>query len=415
MEKSSNYTGEFVNRVTNTDIGITITTTVLSMLGSIWIILFNGRKWLRNGYLKETRKLLIYLTISDFFIAIGYFTGAIRYIKGGDSNRVKVLECDSERDIGCIIQSFITTLGSLWSFFWTTVIAFHLFVNYEKAMDHPEKSKKVQENKSGCRFRLRWLYHFSWLIPVIILSIAAGTNVLGSDLSVGSGAWCWISACLLPNLRTFWMTFTGKGWEILMYLLCCLFYSGLKIRKMDLQKRNHKALKLQKLTPLTDPRYRNTTNADEEETQHIKSNSNENMKYLYIWLIEVCLRMPGTIRYIMADHKRHTGYSSAYDNVDIYFLHFQCFGDSAQAFCSWVNLPSIDENIFDPIGCYILLKLKEKIWKGEFIDLSLLIKSPRELANFPDQDGDIVVKGGICGLNLCDVAQYPISTLGQAL
>ncbi|VDI62805.1 Hypothetical predicted protein [Mytilus galloprovincialis] len=203
-------------------------------------------------------------------------------------------------------------------------------------MNGPEKSKKVQEIGNGCRFRIRWLYHFSWLTPVIIMSIAAGTNVLGSDLSVGSGAWCWISACLSPNQRTFWMTFTGKGWEILMYLLCCLFYSWLKIRKMEIQKRNDKALKLLKLTPLTDPRYRHTSNEYEEETSCTKPNSNENMKYLYIWLIEICLRIPGTIRYIMAAHKRHTGYSSAYDSVDVYFLHFQSFGDSAQALCTWV-------------------------------------------------------------------------------
>ncbi|XP_076085080.1 G-protein coupled receptor 157-like [Mytilus galloprovincialis] len=332
----ANNTGEFVNRITDADIVITITTTVLSIIGSIWLIFVNGRKWIRNGHLKETRKLLIYLTISDFFIAIGNFSGAVRYIKSDDSNSFKVLKCNSERDVGCIIQSFITTLGSLWSFFWTTVIAFHLLVTYEEAMKVPEKLKKVQEKKGGCIFRVRLLYHFSWLIPVIIMSIAAGTNVLGSDLSVGSGAWCWISACLSPNQRTFWMTFTGKGWEILMYLLCCLFYSWLKIRKMEIQKRNDKALKLQKLTPLTDPRYRNNTNMDGEEPPDIKHNSNENMKYLYIWLIEICLRIPGTIRYIMAAHKRHTGYSSAYDSVDVYFLHFQSFGDSAQAFCTWV-------------------------------------------------------------------------------
>ncbi|CAC5400703.1 unnamed protein product [Mytilus coruscus] len=53
------------------------------------------------------------------------------------------------------------------------------------------------------------------------------------------------------------------------------------------------------------------------------------------------------------------------------------------------NLPSLEESIFDPIGCYTPLKLKEKIWKGESIDLSLLIKSPRELANFPDQDATV--------------------------
>ncbi|CAC5372751.1 unnamed protein product [Mytilus coruscus] len=58
------------------------------------------------------------------------------------------------------------------------------------------------------------------------------------------------------------------------------------------------------------------------------------------------------------------------------------------------NLPSLEESIFEPTGCYITLKLKKKNWKGEFIDLGLLIKSPKELANFPDLDGDIVVKGG---------------------
>ncbi|XP_063409903.1 G-protein coupled receptor 157-like [Mytilus trossulus] len=203
-------------------------------------------------------------------------------------------------------------------------------------MNGTEKLKKAQENERGCIFRMRFLYHFSWLIPVIIMSIAAGSNVLGSDLSVGSGAWCWISACLSPNQRTFWMTFTGKGWEILMYLLCCLFYSWLKVRKIEIQRRNKKAIKLQKLTPLTDPRYRNTSNVEEQETPNTKRNSNENMKYLYLWLIEIWLRIPGTIRYIMAAHKRHTGYSSAYDSVDVYFLHFQSFGDSAQAFCTWM-------------------------------------------------------------------------------
>lgn len=41
------------------------------------------------------------------------------------------------------------------------------------------------------------------------------------------------------------------------------------------------------------------------------------------------------------------------------------------------------------------MKLKDKIWKHEFIDPSLLTKSPsRQLANFPDHEGDLVVKGG---------------------
>ncbi|CAC5377645.1 unnamed protein product [Mytilus coruscus] len=54
------------------------------------------------------------------------------------------------------------------------------------------------------------------------------------------------------------------------------------------------------------------------------------------------------------------------------------------------SLLCLEESLFDQIGCYVPMKLKDKIWKHEFIDLSLLIKSPRELANFPDQEGDLV-------------------------
>ena len=58
------------------------------------------------------------------------------------------------------------------------------------------------------------------------------------------------------------------------------------------------------------------------------------------------------------------------------------------------NTPDIDECLYDAVGSNIPQKLKEKIWKQEFIDLCLLIKSPRELANFPNQDGELVVRGG---------------------
>ncbi|VDI63887.1 Hypothetical predicted protein [Mytilus galloprovincialis] len=50
------------------------------------------------------------------------------------------------------------------------------------------------------------------------------------------------------------------------------------------------------------------------------------------------------------------------------------------------SLPCLEESLFDQIGCYVPMKLKDKIWKHEFIDLNLLIKSPRELANFPDHE-----------------------------
>ena len=55
-------------------------------------------------------------------------------------------------------------------------------------------------------------------------------------MSAGSGAWCWISACLTDTERTIWMTVSGKGWEILMYFMCCGFYILLKVFKWKQQK-----------------------------------------------------------------------------------------------------------------------------------------------------------------------------------
>lgn len=58
------------------------------------------------------------------------------------------------------------------------------------------------------------------------------------------------------------------------------------------------------------------------------------------------------------------------------------------------TLPSLEEGVYDEVGCYIPIKLKEQIWAHEFVDLSTLLKSPRELANFPEQEGDLVVRSG---------------------
>ena len=51
-------------------------------------------------------------------------------------------------------------------------------------------------------------------------------------------------------------------------------------------------------------------------------------------------------------------------------------------------------SIFDPISSHIPLKLKEKAWKGDFIDFHLLLKSARELVNEQGIECDLAVKGG---------------------
>jgi hypothetical protein len=72
---------------------------------------------------------------------------------------------------------------------------------------------------------------------VVITLAAAFKNVLGEDLSISSGPWCWIRGCLEDQKTIMlWMTVTGKGWEIMTYIVTAFLYIYLKyymIRKVS--------------------------------------------------------------------------------------------------------------------------------------------------------------------------------------
>ena len=124
----TNTTTEFINRITDLDIGITITTSMLSIIGACVIFLSFALKWNNSETDRELMTFLVCLTIADLFIAVGYLTGAIRFIEADDTDSIptRVLACHQGKDPGCITQSFITTMFSMCSFFWTTLIAFNL-------------------------------------------------------------------------------------------------------------------------------------------------------------------------------------------------------------------------------------------------------------------------------------------------
>ena len=56
-----------------------------------------------------------------------------------------------------------------------------------------------------------------------------------------------------------------------------------------------------------------------------------------------------------------------------------------------VQSPEKISSIFEPISAHIPVKLKENIWNGEFIELSVLLKSNRDLVNKSDLDGELSV------------------------
>ncbi|XP_076079815.1 uncharacterized protein LOC143049927 [Mytilus galloprovincialis] len=71
--------------------------------------------------------------------------------------------------------------------------------------------------------------------------------------------------------------------------------------------------------------------------------------------------------------------------------------------------PSYISSVFDPISSHIPVKIKEKIWNGEFIDLNVLLKSTRDLVNEQNLEGELVVKGGV--LSLVNQKKSPIKSI----
>ncbi|CAC5425182.1 unnamed protein product [Mytilus coruscus] len=71
--------------------------------------------------------------------------------------------------------------------------------------------------------------------------------------------------------------------------------------------------------------------------------------------------------------------------------------------------PSHIASVFDPISSHIPVKIKEKIWNDEFIDLNILLKSTRDLVNVQNLDGELAVKGGV--LSIVNQKRSPIKSI----
>ena len=50
--------------------------------------------------------------------------------------------------------------------------------------------------------------------------------------------------------------------------------------------------------------------------------------------------------------------------------------------------------MFDSVSAHIPLKIKEKVWAEEYIDMSLMLKSGKDLVYDSQLNGEIAVKGG---------------------
>lgn len=294
------------------DIGITCVSCSLSIIGAILIfVAYCTCDCCRRS--EETQRLLLYLTVSDLIVAFGNLAGTVRYVIVYTTYTDHItFYCSVGCDDFCIVQSFITSTAAMWSYFWTTTIAIHLFIAlvFCRQGQHPWSLKIF--TLIAC-----------WLIPLSITITAASKKVLGEDFSAGSGAWCWISACLTIKEQTIWMAVTGRGWEVLMYLITAVTFILLKFYMLKKRRNQHNRVSFNDISA----RLR----AGDE-------------KYLYLWLIGYCLRIWGTSRFFLYAYKYHSGNPLVnLQPVDDVLLHLESFGDNAQAFCTFILFCVFDQ------------------------------------------------------------------------
>lgn len=169
----------------------------LSFLGSSLIII----TYIVWSDLRTTpRKLLVWLSVSDWLSAVSYAYGV-----------GKVFHTDS---VDCVVQGAISTFANTSSFFWTVAIAVYLYVFI------------VRSNKRAADSLVLFFHLISWGVPLAITAAALSLNKIGYDASEVSVGWCWVK--IQARDHVMWMLLTGKIWEFLAYVSLPVLYILIK-------------------------------------------------------------------------------------------------------------------------------------------------------------------------------------------
>jgi len=261
---------------------LTTVSATLSLLGTLLII---GTFIAWKDFRSTSRRILVYISIADFFIAGGNLFGVWRRHEGSDHL--------------CVAQSFVTTTACLWSFFWTTFLAAFMYITVAKK----------QRNKA--EILLKIFHAFGWGIPLVIVGTALGLKKLGNDKDFFSSGWCWIDSKLESQNKLLWMLITGKAWEIAAYIICSIFYLMLKghIRKEVYRHQNQFPSQISKEAALKMER-----------------------KLTLVPVIFILVRIWGTTRFILYVSSPGRGMHK-WEEV---LLHLQGIGDSFQGFANFL-------------------------------------------------------------------------------
>ena len=183
-----------------------------SIISSLFII-FTYFIW--SDIRSVSRQIIVFLSLADFFTALGYVIGSSNYLQhyhsqhNTTSGNVNV-SCEQFTRV-CVLQSCITTWSSMASFWWSTFLAFHLYITIVK-------EKVVLAGK------LFPVYHvLAWITPLIITAVLLGKDELGYS-SVAVSTWCYIREQSQKRNEVLLILIGGKLWEVAAYIAVVLLY-----------------------------------------------------------------------------------------------------------------------------------------------------------------------------------------------
>lgn len=290
---SSPFIGRANATIPDWTLAISGVSSSLSIIGAIVIFVsFAKLPEIRNF----TRSLLTYLTVADFLSALAYLVGLARYAAW-----VQHVSSPPHRDKLCIAQSFTLIFSYLASYFWTIVIAQHIFIAYTCQTD-------------ATRRRIPHIvYHvICWGVPATVAITAISYDVLGEDNSIAPTPWCFLRGDIGQDKLIYWAFGVGVAWELFTYLLTTVLYLGLKFQMCLRYTRSH--------------RFR----LDDTDAGLRKEDRN----YVCVWLVLYVLKIWGTIRvFIITNHPEIAERES---QVLFLLLNIQCLFTSAQAFANFV-------------------------------------------------------------------------------
>ena len=206
---------------------LVIASSTLSVLGCVAIFALICRSRL----MVTSRWILLWIAVSDLVSSLGYIFASSFFIvltrEGSELHPPTCIgEYPSENATFCSLcaaQSFITTSSSMWSFFWTSILAIHLYIC-------------IVHKKDTLSRRLLPVYHVvAWSVGPIICIIAVVLRYLGPGDNRLSASWCYITAgtqnqsLVAKNYQTEEVSLAfellaGEFWLVLTILITAVFY-----------------------------------------------------------------------------------------------------------------------------------------------------------------------------------------------